>query len=193
MSISEILRHTPTWVWLLLAFLLYRGLKAMVPRTMAPRRMLILPVVFFVWAVHGMLGELGALGYALTGFGVALVVGVLFGRYLGYRQAAPEYDPGHGVIRRPGSVVTLVLIVVAFVSKYTLSVYLAYRPELAVTVGYCGLYGALSGLTDGVFWGVMFTQLGRAIRGAGIAPTPANLLQVMFAESPAAEVSGRRR
>lgn len=191
MPIVEILRHTPTWVWLLLAFLLYRGLKSMVPRTTAPRRMLLLPVIFFVWAVHGILSELGAPGYAAVGFCVTLLAGAALGRYLAYRQAAPEYDPGAGLIRRPGSVIPLLLILFAFVAKYVLTAYLAYRPELAASAEYCGLYGAVSGVADGVFWGLMFTQLARAIRGAGIALTPANVLQMMFAEPPDAE--GRRR
>ena len=190
MSIIEIVRHTPTWVWLLLVFLLYRGLKSTVPREMAPRRMLVLPVIFFVWAVHGMLSELGAPGYALGGFCAALVVGALLGRNLAYRQAPPEFDPGLGQVRRPGSFIPLLLVMFAFVSKYALSVYLAYHPELAQTAGYCGFYGMMSGLTDGVFWGLTFTQLTRAIRGAGIDPTPANVLQALFAEPPSARDRG---
>ncbi len=184
MSIAEIIRHTPTWVWLLMAFLLYRGLKSMAPRTMAPRRMLVLPVVFFIWAVHGIVTELQAADYALVGFCVALAVGAGLGRLLAYRQPEPSYDSGLGLIRRPGSVIPLVLIVFAFVSKYALSVYLAYRPELAASAEYCGFYGAVSGFTDGVFWGVMFTQVMRAMRGAGIDHTPSNLVQLMLAVPP---------
>lgn len=192
MSIAEIIRHTPTWVWLLLAFLLYRGLKSMAPRAMAPRRMLVLPVVFFVWAVHGIVTELHAADYALAGFCLALVVGVVLGRLLAYRQPEPSYDSGLGLIRRPGSVVPLVLILVAFVSKYALSAYLAYRPELGASALYCGFYGTVSGFTDGVFWGVMFTQIARAMRGAGIAPTPSNVAQLIVAVPPEADASGGR-
>ena len=193
MPIAEIVRHTPTWVWLLLAFLLYRGLKSMVPRAMAPRRMLVLPLVFFVWAVHGIVTELHAADYALLGFCVALAVGAGLGRLLTYRQPEPSYDSGLGLIRRPGSVIPLVLIVFAFVSKYALSAYLAYRPELGASAEYCGLYGTVSGFIDGVFWGVMFTQIARAMRGAGIAPTPSNVAQIMLAVPPEAEVSDRKR
>ena len=78
---------------------------------------------------------------ALGGFCAALVVGALLGRALAYRQATPEFAPGLGQVRRPGSCIPLLLIMFAFVSKYALSVYLPYHPELAQTAGYGGFYG----------------------------------------------------
>jgi len=58
MLIVSILDHTPFWVWLLLAFLLYRGVAAMRPREVSPSRALIVPVIFFVWGVASLVGPL---------------------------------------------------------------------------------------------------------------------------------------
>jgi hypothetical protein len=47
----QIVIHTPPWVWMLLAYLVWHGLKAMQPRTVPIWRALIVPVVFIVWAL----------------------------------------------------------------------------------------------------------------------------------------------
>lgn len=49
--VSGIVTHTPLWAWLLLAYLVCQGIKAMQPRTTSVWRALILPVIFIVWGV----------------------------------------------------------------------------------------------------------------------------------------------
>ena len=63
---------------------------------------------------------------------------------------------------RPGSAMTLVLIVVAFCAKYTLNVALAMEPQLAAQVGFAMLFGAIAGLVSGAFWGGTALQFRRA-------------------------------
>ena len=43
----RILAHTPIWVVILLAYLIWQGMQALRPRTQAVWRMLIVPLVFF--------------------------------------------------------------------------------------------------------------------------------------------------
>jgi hypothetical protein len=43
----RILPHTPVWVFVLLAYLIWQGLQALQQRTQAVWRMLIVPLVFF--------------------------------------------------------------------------------------------------------------------------------------------------
>ncbi len=59
MFVITVLRHTPIWVWVLLAFLIYRGIMMLRPREVSPSRMLIIPVVFLVWGLTGMVGADG--------------------------------------------------------------------------------------------------------------------------------------
>jgi hypothetical protein len=62
-----IVTHTPLWAWILLAYLIWQGVKAMGPRKSTIWRALIVPVVFIVWGLsrigsgqHGNLGPLVA-------------------------------------------------------------------------------------------------------------------------------------
>ena len=47
----QILIHTPPWVWILLAYLVFQGIKAMQPRKTPIWRALIVPVVFIAWGI----------------------------------------------------------------------------------------------------------------------------------------------
>jgi hypothetical protein len=161
------IKTTPLWVWLLLAFLIYRGAKALGPSTVTPWRMLLLPVIFFVWAFMGILSGLQDVSIALTTFTAALAAGGVLGWQLVRRQPGVKLDPDSGLVRRPGSSIPLVLICIGFSLKYTLSVFLARRPELGGMSGFCALYGALSGAVDGAFWGVTTTQFARALHCDG--------------------------
>jgi hypothetical protein len=51
MSVEAIVRGTPLWVWLLLAYLLSRGLKALKGGTTPLSKLAIVPVVFAVWGL----------------------------------------------------------------------------------------------------------------------------------------------
>jgi hypothetical protein len=157
MSIATIISHTPHWVWILAAFLLYRGVKALQPREMTWPRMLLLPVLFLVWGLYDIVTQLHLPALALAAFAGALVLGASLGWLIAMQQ-----EPARRVgllIYRPGTPVTLILIVIAFLSKYALSVAVAYHPDLAANAHYNLLYGALSGATDGIFWGGTLCQL----------------------------------
>ena len=47
----QVLIHTPVWVFALLAFLVWQGIKATRPRTVTIWRSLIVPAVFIVWGL----------------------------------------------------------------------------------------------------------------------------------------------
>ena len=49
--VYQILIHTPLWVWILLAYLVWQGIQSMQPRTTTIWRALIVPVVFIVWGI----------------------------------------------------------------------------------------------------------------------------------------------
>lgn len=46
-----ILRHTPYWVWTILGYLIYVGVKASRPRQQSLVRMLVVPMIFMVWGI----------------------------------------------------------------------------------------------------------------------------------------------
>lgn len=60
-----------------------------------------------------------------------------------------------GKIIRPGSVLPLIFMVVAFIAKYVLSVSVVLQPMLMESLTFNLTHGLISGLTAGVFWGNM--------------------------------------
>jgi hypothetical protein len=144
----QILIHTPLWVWILLAYLIWQGIQSMQPRKVPIWRALILPVVFIVWGLSRLgFGHEAGQWPLVAWIGAALVllpVGVLTPR---------PFDVDHktGEIIRPGSVFGLIRNLVVFALQYTVSVISAIDAGdrvLATIVG-----RAISGATAGYFIG----------------------------------------
>lgn len=154
-----ILKHTPVWVWILFIFLIYRGVSALKKRTLSLWRLLVLPVLFFVWAVLSIWGELQSKGFGFAGFVLGLVVGGAVGWQLWRNKGS--YNTATGLFDRSGSAWTLVLVLFAFVFKFALSVNLHLNTSLATAPGFCLSFGSVSGLVDGIFWGGTINLLGQ--------------------------------
>jgi hypothetical protein len=144
----QILTHTPPWVFVLFAYLVWQGIKAMQPRTASIWRALIVPVVFIVW------------GISRIGFGhqdsawplVAWIVAALALLPLGVLTPRPfEVDHATGQIIRPGSAFALIRNLIVFVLQYAVGVISAIDASdraLAIILG-----RAISGATAGYFIG----------------------------------------
>src|ERR1700750_906561 len=140
-----IITHTPLWVWPLLAYLIWQGVKAMQPRTTAIWRALIVPAVFIVLGLSRLsFGHIAALGPWIAGALVLLPVGILTPRPF-------EVDHETGLIKRPGSVFPLIRNIVVFALQYTVAVLAAiHADDLAIGA----LIGrAVSGAMSGFFIG----------------------------------------
>ena len=149
--IIEILRNTPVWVWVLLVFLIFRGIKALETRRTTLQRVFLLPVIFLVWSLWSIVETLTMPVSGFGGFAIGLMAGA------GVSFAIPV-KPAHyvgetGLIERPGSIRPLCLILIFFISKYSLEVYRAIHPALADTMLFCIFYGVVCGVSTGLFWG----------------------------------------
>jgi len=150
----QVLVHTPPWVWILLAYLVWQGIKSMQPRKAPIWRALIVPVVFIAWGVSRIgLGHQASQWPLLAWIAAALVLlplGVLTPR---------PFDVDHktGEIIRPGSAFALIRNLVVFTLQYAVSVISAIDAgdrALAIIVG-----RAISGATAGYFFGSMIALL----------------------------------
>lgn len=155
----EILRRTPLWVWALFAFLLYRGIRALRPRQVSVTRTFLLPVLFLVWALVSIHGEVTDLRAAYEAFFAGVAAGGVIGWNLWSRVGRAAYHPETRMIERPGSPITLVLLVLAFVSKFVLMAILARDHGLAADAAFSAAFGGVSGLVDGMFWGGTLSQI----------------------------------
>jgi hypothetical protein len=144
----QILVHTPIWVFPLLAWLIWQGIKAMRPRTVTIWRSLIVPAVFIVWGLSRLLSRQQDAMWPLLSWGAAAAVLLT----LGLLSARPfELDHTTGEIKRPGSVVPLIRNLTVFALQYTVAVIAAVDPHDATTAAIVGR--AISGGTTGYFLG----------------------------------------
>ena len=153
--LGTVLRHTPGWVWGLLAGLLTLGLSQVRERNASLARVTFMPVAMTALALWGIVAAFGnspMFGYVLAAWllAAALMVGAIS------PMAAPRgtsYDPASRSYRMPGSWVPLLLIMAIFLTKYVVGVDLAMKPSLALDGQYTLGVGALYGLSSGIFTG----------------------------------------
>ncbi|MBR0840075.1 hypothetical protein JQ607_07695 [Bradyrhizobium liaoningense] len=148
MFVYQILTHTPIWVWILFAYLVWQGVQAMHPRRAPVWRALIVPVVFIVWGIS-------RIGFGLQDSNwplVAWIAAALALLPLGVLTPRPfDVDHKTGEIIRPGGAFALVRNVVVFSLQYAVGVISAIDAgdrALATIVG-----RAISGATAGYFIG----------------------------------------
>ena len=143
-----VLTHTPPWVFALLAYLVWQGIKAMQSRTMPIWRALIVPAVFIVWGVSRIgLGHQDSVWPLIAWIAAALAlmpVGLLSPRSF-------EVDHTSGEIIRPGSVFPLIRNMIVFALQYTVAVIAAIDPDGRTAAAVTGR--AISGATAGYFVG----------------------------------------
>ncbi|MFS2225130.1 hypothetical protein JWF83_22090 [Pantoea sp. B65] len=153
MDTVHFLRETPVWVWILLAFLLRRGFTALYDREMAIGRLFFLPLLFLVWGTYAVITETELAGISLTMMAAGLLAGTALGYRLWRSQPPLRNTDNPGMIIRGGTPLTLGLIVIAFCMKFILTSALYRQPGLRSTASFCMLFGGVTGLVDGVFWG----------------------------------------
>jgi Family of unknown function (DUF6622) len=149
-----IITHTPLWAWILLAYLVWQGIKAMGPRTTTIWRALIVPAVFIIWGLSRIsLGQRGNVWPLIAWIVAAMAlmpVGVVTPRPF-------EVDHATGQIIRPGSAFPLIRNIIVFAMQYTVAVLAAIHADdhgVAAIVG-----RAVSGATSGYFIGSTIAML----------------------------------
>ena len=150
-----IIAGTPLWVWALLAFLLFIGIRALRPTTASFARLAILPAVFLAWGLSGFATTYGLRPVGIAVWIAALAIGVGIGWLLA-RSIEIHADKEHGLIRIPGNSLNLVLILIIFATKYTLGVMAGMRPSIAGELLYMATDVGVSGLLTGMFAGRLF-------------------------------------
>ena len=163
-SFVDMLEGTPAWVWVLLVFLIIRGVQAAKPGVVRPWRLAILPILFTLLGLHGLITVLppGVLPWII--WLAALAMSIPLG--LSMAQATPvRADHQHKLMALPGSWSTLILILCIFASKYALGYQLALNPQLAYEVWFVVVDAGVAGIVAGLFIG-RFTGLFKKYKSA---------------------------
>jgi hypothetical protein len=147
----QILRHTPIWVWILLAVLIALGLSQTRTRQVSLKRATIVPLVFIVFSLSGVMGSFGRGPATVVEWlaGVAISA-VLLGRVVSVRGA--DWSPSTQQFTVPGSYIPLILIVGVFLLRYSVGVTLALHPDWAHDAAFAGECALAYGGFAGLFW-----------------------------------------
>ncbi len=153
-ALGAVVRATPTWVWGLLAGLAALGVSQLRDRTVSRQRVLAMPVAMAAFSAYGVVSAFGAAGMGAWAVGswaasAALTAWLL----LAVDPHAPQnarLDAATGHFHLPGSWVPLLLILAVFLTKYTVGIELAMRPQAASTLDFalpvCLAYGCFTGV-----------------------------------------------
>ncbi|AQH04948.1 hypothetical protein A9R05_36500 (plasmid) [Burkholderia sp. KK1] len=156
MSLFAIIQGTPTWVWVLLAFLVYRGVKALQTRTTPLSKLAIIPLIFAGMGIAHLISAPLAGWAAVAAWVVALGAGFIGGVFNASRTRF-IVDPMALTVMSPGSVVPLVLILATFATKFWLGFELATVTNVAALANYVVIDAAVSGAVAGMFAGRFYT------------------------------------
>jgi hypothetical protein len=146
---TQILTHTPVWVWIVLVVLVKLGLSQTKPHDVSLVRVTILPLVMLALSASGVLSAFGYFPVALGGWAAGVGIALVFARNaIAVRGATWSTETQK--LHLPGNWVPLMLMMGIFGTKFLAGISLAMNPTLAthaVFAGLCSLtYGAFSGL-----------------------------------------------
>jgi hypothetical protein len=165
--IIQILAHTPWWVFVLFAFLISRGIRALEPAEVSLVQLALVPALLTGWGLYDLARRYNFDVAALAPWLLALALGAALGVAILGRSALSA-DRARGTVRRPADFTVLPLILVAFAAKYTLAVMAALSPALLADTAYRLTDLGISGLFAGIFLG----KFGRYVSVYLAASTP---------------------
>ncbi|KWT72441.1 DUF6622 family protein [Variovorax sp. WDL1] len=150
LMLTQILAHTPRWVFVLFALLVWLGLKQLRAGTVSLARVTLLPIAMIGLSFYGMLSTFGDSPAALLGWaGAATTLLLAVQRWP--LPASARFDAATRTFHLPGSAAPLALMMGIFFTKYAVGVLLAMHPELARHAGFALGIGSLYGTFSGIF------------------------------------------
>lgn len=147
--LENIVRHTPVWVWGVLALLVLAGALQMRDHTQPRRRLVMLPLGLGAYSLWGALALTALPTTALVAWTTGLALALLAGSRLPW-AARVRHESAGDVFRVPATIWPLVLMLAVFLAKYAAAIALVFHREWATQPAFAlvvGLgYGAMSGL-----------------------------------------------
>lgn len=152
--ITELLKQTPVYVWVVFALVIVRGKKALTDNVLSLPKMLIFPAVFIVWGLETLVLDFVFPIQALAVYLALAALGTPVG-YLLYRHFRHFYRKD-GLLYRSGTGVTLIVSLLNFIAKYALNVAMSIQPELLGSMSFNLLYAMIGGFAIGLSLGGIY-------------------------------------
>ncbi|MCM5557275.1 DUF6622 family protein [Pleomorphomonas sp. JP5] len=150
-SMASVVIGTPAWVWLLLAFLVYRGVLASRPRRVGLWKPALLPAILMVLSVGS--GSVETSPIVEAAWLPALAVGLGVGALIAARRPISVEAGPPATILLLGGWSSLGLILAIFSVRYVEGVMTAIDPATAAAIGTKVVFALLRGLFSGIFLG----------------------------------------
>ncbi|MFZ6875347.1 DUF6622 family protein [Undibacterium sp. Di27W] len=156
--LNQIISGTPMYVWAILGFLAFRGIKASVDRELTVRAVVIIPLVMLGLSAHGILSGFGAEPLVIATWIAAIAAGATVSwNMVSDKNVRILADKGTVFYR--GSWGPLIMMMSIFVMKYVVNVALHVSPALHSNMLFAVISTALFGLFNGLFLGKMLHVL----------------------------------
>jgi hypothetical protein len=146
----EILKRTPSWVFILFFVLLAVGYSQSKDRTVSRSHVTVLPVAMIVLSFYGVVSGLGIAPVGL----ISWLVGVGVAMWLGVALAKPcgvSFSTETKSYFVPGSWLPLVLMMAIFFTKYAVGLISARQLPILVEPAFIGSISFCYGFFSGVF------------------------------------------
>ncbi|MBR7801465.1 DUF6622 family protein [Undibacterium fentianense] len=142
--ISQILTHTPVWVWILLVALCAVGLQQTRDRNITLPRLLILPIAMLIFSASSLPSKASS---GLQVFSIWLASVTIFCSLglISRTKTKHRYDAVLNQFFVAGSWFPLALIFSMFIAKYSAAVTFAIRPDWALDATFSASFAALFG------------------------------------------------
>ncbi len=143
-EILNIIAATPFWVWLLLIYLLFVGIRSSRQRVIYLPKLFIAPLIFLGIKYKAFLSQ------DSIWFCLAILVGITIG-FLSYMKSTIEVISDSMSVKIPGSYSTLLIFIIFFLLKYYFGYLESANKDLATK--YLLFEVVISGLFSGYFLG----------------------------------------
>ena len=148
--LTQIFLHTPKWVFVLFAALVWLGAKQLFANSVGLGRVTVMPIVMTGLSIFGVTSAFGDSPTALLAWAATALVALTLVLQRGL-PASTRYAPASRTFHLAGSAVPLALMMGIFFTKYAVGVLLAMHPELSRQSGFALGIGALYGVFSGIF------------------------------------------
>lgn len=151
-TLIQIVVHTPAWVYAVLAYGLFMGIRSLWPRRMSVRYLFVLPVVLFGLSSTFLVSGAGPMPIGAIAWVAALAAGIAVGwSVLSAKVLSVDREHAQMTVGRNGSV--LVLFILIFGGKYFYGIMRAVNPALAAQPAFALAVMAISGFSTGIMIG----------------------------------------
>jgi len=153
--ILAVLRNTPWWTWVLLAYLILQGIRAMRGGSTSLLRLSIVPIAFAAWGLWGIFDRFDGSRFSIAIWLMSVGIGFTFGM-VHMASLNVGINKRERTLELPGSSIALISGLLVFMIKYVLAVLSAIHPQVLTETWFLIVDVGITGLVAGLFAGRLF-------------------------------------